>query len=135
MATPQINPSNILEIGGTVLRSICNRGALLAASGLIVIGAIAASWNWLVAAGVASVLLSILPCLVMCGLGLCMHKFIGRSGSASGSAVTEQSEISTGAAVVAPAAYVASCCGAAAGSKLVNVIAESPTELKENTHA
>jgi hypothetical protein len=30
------------------------------------------SWGWLVAAGIAPILLSTLPCLIMCGLGLCM---------------------------------------------------------------
>jgi hypothetical protein len=30
------------------------------------------SWSWLVAAGIAPILLSTLPCLIMCGLGLCM---------------------------------------------------------------
>jgi hypothetical protein len=37
------------------------------------------SWNWLVAAGVAPILLATLPCLVMCGLGLCMNKLFGDS--------------------------------------------------------
>ena len=30
------------------------------------------NWNWLVAAGLAPVLLSILPCLFMCAFGVCM---------------------------------------------------------------
>ncbi|GLR65375.1 hypothetical protein GCM10010909_00530 [Acidocella aquatica] len=44
--------------------------------GLIVIGggalAFGGGWGRLVAIGVAPIILSILPCLVMCGLGLCM---------------------------------------------------------------
>jgi hypothetical protein len=31
------------------------------------------SWDWLAAAGVASVLLAVAPCLAMCALGLCMR--------------------------------------------------------------
>lgn len=48
--------------------------------GLIVLGALvftlglAFNWNWLVAAGVAPPLLSVLPCLAMCALGLCMNR-------------------------------------------------------------
>ncbi|RVH28084.1 hypothetical protein CN211_25985 [Sinorhizobium meliloti] len=35
---------------------------------------LAFNWNWLVAAGVAPPLLSVLPCLAMCALGLCMNR-------------------------------------------------------------
>ena len=40
---------------------------------------VALNWGWLVAAGIAPVLLTALPCLVMCGLGLCMNKMVGGS--------------------------------------------------------
>lgn len=41
-------------------------------------------WSWLVAIGVAPVLLSVAPCAALCGLGLCMHRIGGRScGAAS----------------------------------------------------
>ena len=49
---------------------------------LIIIAALAGvglSWNWLIAAGIAPLLLTALPCLVMCGLGLCMNKMLGSS--------------------------------------------------------
>lgn len=39
-------------------------GALALAAGL--------NWGWLVAAGMAPILLAILPCAAMCALGLCM---------------------------------------------------------------
>ena len=38
-------------------------------------GALVLGWDWLVAAGMASIILAMAPCLVMCALGLCMsHK-------------------------------------------------------------
>lgn len=46
--------------------------------GVIVIGlaaivlAMAFSWNWLVAIGAASLILSFAPCAIMCTLGVCM---------------------------------------------------------------
>jgi hypothetical protein len=46
-------------------------GALVVAGAALYFG-----WEALVAAGVASVILGVLPCLAMCALGLCM----GRSG-------------------------------------------------------
>jgi hypothetical protein len=38
-------------------------------------------WSWLVAIGVAPLLISAAPCLVMCALGLCMHRMGNRAGS------------------------------------------------------
>lgn len=35
-------------------------------------GALFFGWDWLVAAGVASIIVAMAPCLVMCALGLCM---------------------------------------------------------------
>ncbi len=52
------------------------RGLLVLALAAVVAGA-AWNWNWLVATGIAPVLLTVLPCLVMCGAGLCMNKLIG----------------------------------------------------------
>jgi hypothetical protein len=50
-----------------------NRWGLI---GLIVlaaaIGLYVGGWGWLVAAGLAPIILSTLPCLAMCGLGVCM---------------------------------------------------------------
>ena len=49
-----------------------NRWVLLAlGAGVLVVGA-ALNWSWLVAAGIAPILIGVLPCLVMCGLGACM---------------------------------------------------------------
>ena len=56
--------------------------------GLLLLGAIAAvagvasSWSWLVAAGIAPLLLSVAPCVAMCALGLCMHRATGNSCAA-----------------------------------------------------
>jgi hypothetical protein len=32
------------------------------------------NWNWLVALGLAPLLIAVLPCVAMCVLGLCMAK-------------------------------------------------------------
>ena len=62
--------------------------------GLILLGALvlglgaAFNWKWLVAAGIAPLLLSVLPCLVMCALGLCMGRM---NGSRDGTSSTEYS--------------------------------------------
>jgi len=49
------------------------KAAAIAAVALI--AATSSSWSWLIAIGVAPLLLTLLPCAVMCVLGLClMHK-------------------------------------------------------------
>ena len=37
-------------------------------------GALVLGWDWLVAAGLASIIVAVAPCLVMCALGLCMGR-------------------------------------------------------------
>lgn len=49
-------------------------------------------WSWLVAVGVAPLLLSAAPCVAMCALGLCMHRMCSRTGT---SAQNETSETSS----------------------------------------
>lgn len=50
-----------------------NRWTLLALAVLaVILGLSFGGWSWLVAAGLAPILLSTLPCLIMCGLGYCM---------------------------------------------------------------
>lgn len=50
-----------------------NRWTLLTLGALaVVLGLTFGGWTWLVAAGLAPVILSTLPCLIMCGFGVCM---------------------------------------------------------------
>ena len=37
-------------------------------------GALVLGWDWLVAAGLATIIVAMAPCLVMCALGLCMNR-------------------------------------------------------------
>ena len=68
-----------------------HRAIIVLAIVAVVVGA-ALNWSWLAAVGVAPVLLSALPCLVMCGLGLCMNRLVGRS-CASASSSHEEPEL------------------------------------------
>jgi hypothetical protein len=43
------------------------------------------NWGWLVAAGIAPLLLALAPCAAMCALGLCMNKTGGKSCSSESS--------------------------------------------------
>ena len=53
-------------------RLLTNRVTIIGGLTLAVAGGLAAGgWSWLVAAGVAPIILTILPCAVTCALGLC----------------------------------------------------------------
>jgi peptidoglycan/LPS O-acetylase OafA/YrhL len=58
---------------------LVSRRALAALAIVAIASGIALNWGWLVTAGIAPVLLTALPCVVMCGLGLCMNKLVGKS--------------------------------------------------------
>src|SRR3546814_8153336 len=58
-----------------------NRRVLLIVGGIVLVAGLAFNWSWLAAIGVAPLLLSVLPCVAMCALGLCMNKMSGRSCS------------------------------------------------------
>jgi hypothetical protein len=57
------------------------RNGVIALIVLAVVSGAALNWSWLVAVGIAPLLLTVLPCAVMCGLGLCLHKTAGGSCS------------------------------------------------------
>jgi len=54
-------------------RDLGHRRRFLIAAVLTIAVAGALNWSWLIAIGVAPLILSLLPCVVMCGLGLCMN--------------------------------------------------------------
>jgi hypothetical protein len=55
----------------------------LALAAVAVLAGAAFNWSWLVAVGLAPLLLTFLPCALMCAMGLCMHG--GAKGSCHGS--------------------------------------------------
>lgn len=140
MTAPQVKTVGPLpdSFGRTTLRYISNKWFLVAAGGLALVGVAAFSWNWLVAAGIASILLSALPCLVMCGFGLCMFKFAALSSStqvSAPSAADAPKNITQAAGNGLATSYAASCCGGGVLATPQNTPANGDTEGKENTHA
>ena len=69
-------------------------GLALVGIGIAIVAA--ANWSWLLASGTAAVLLSALPCLVMCGLGLCMNKLgsVPGTGAVKSAAADESADSS-----------------------------------------
>ena len=70
--------STCCDPGGTKNRAGWRRflnirvAIMLGIVAVVGIGLAAGGWGWLIAAGLAPIILSILACLTMCGLGLCM---------------------------------------------------------------
>lgn len=60
-------------------RPFASRRLLWAMGAAAIAVALVFGWNWLTAIGIASALISVLPCLAMCALGLCMNE--GAKGS------------------------------------------------------
>ena len=67
-----------------VVRSWMRDRRALAGAGLVVGGSgLALSWDWLTAVGVAPLIVSTAPCLLMCAIGLCMMGRGHRANSGS----------------------------------------------------
>ena len=70
---PSIEIANQPTDSTGLLRSWIGDRRLLVVAGLAVIGTgLALGWGWLAAVGVAPLIVSAAPCLVMCALGVCM---------------------------------------------------------------
>ncbi|QND64685.1 hypothetical protein HB777_12855 [Mesorhizobium loti] len=71
--TRQASPDS----SSTIRHYLGGRRGQIAAGAVIAIAGLAFNWTWLVAAGIAPLLLSVLPCVAMCALGLCMSRMTG----------------------------------------------------------
>jgi hypothetical protein len=70
-----------MQPSGSLLRPWISDRRVLAVAGLAVTGTgLGLGWDWLTAVGVAPLIVSAAPCLIMCALGLCM---MGRNRQAS----------------------------------------------------
>jgi hypothetical protein len=138
--TSRVNLARTRSLGGAV-HYLRDRRVILVLAALAVIGGVAMSWGWLVALGIAPILLATLPCLVMCGVcGFCMSKM---SGSSSAPQATQpDSETSSSQSLLIAQgtptigdhwAHVSSCCG---GNAAANISADQrKVEGQEKTNA
>ena len=99
MNTPQANVTTVSRVQAVV--NVVwpyvggKRGLIVLSVGAVVAGA-ALGWDWLVAVGVAPVLLAALPCAAMCALGLCMNKAGDKSCSTGTESPGEKSDTKGG---------------------------------------
>jgi hypothetical protein len=58
------------------------RRGLLVLAAIVLVAGLALNWSWLVAAGIAPILVALAPCAAMCAAGYCMSRMTGQSRSA-----------------------------------------------------
>ena len=75
----------------TKSRWLNSRSVLIGAAVVASAGALFFSWDWLVAAGAASIIVGVLPCLAMCAAGLCMGR-MGRKQPVPAQLVPKQAD-------------------------------------------
>jgi hypothetical protein len=71
---PFLGRSGIRGMLDGARRHLGGRRSLWLVASLALAAGLALKWNWLVAAGIAPVVVSLLPCAAMCALGFCAHK-------------------------------------------------------------
>lgn len=118
---------------------LSNRWTLLVLGSLAVAAGLSfGGWAWLVAAGLAPIVLSTLPCLVMCGLGLCLacRSGVVHSTPASPDAVNSTTSPTALGRIGQPTAGGSGCCHEqAAGVPPPQVKQLQQTEERRDSHA
>ncbi len=64
--------ASLLRYGLYAIRVRFGTRGLIFLAAVAVVAGVSFSWPWLVAVGIAPILLAVLPCAVMCALGVCM---------------------------------------------------------------
>jgi hypothetical protein len=80
--TPARDALPFRDVALAVRSYLSGRRGLLVLAAIVLIAGLALNWSWLVAAGIAPVLLALAPCAVMCAAGLCMNRMSGQSYAA-----------------------------------------------------
>ncbi|KQT20768.1 MULTISPECIES: DUF3329 domain-containing protein [unclassified Bradyrhizobium] len=114
-----------------------NRWTLVALAVVAVgLGLYFGGWGWLVAAGLAPIILSTLPCLIMCGLGYCMMC----RGQKQSAASRDEADATTSASPLTSATNNASvagasCCRGTAIEEPTAEVKQVQSRERSNSHA
>ena len=82
--TEALAPAGLADRFARFVGGIDQRTKLLVLVAAAVGAALYLGWSWLAAAGLTTFIVSLLPCAVMCGLGLCANRFTGNGQSRCG---------------------------------------------------
>ena len=81
------------DLSALVRHWLRGRRGLLVIGGALALAGLGFGWSWLVALGLGPLLITVLPCLVMCGLGICMAC---RNGGSSSSGTGDETKAAKG---------------------------------------
>lgn len=110
LSSTAVSPGSSLRSRlGDFGRALRGRPSLIVLAAITLALGAGLNWSWLVAVGVAPLLLSALPCVAMCALGLCMHRMTGRAKGGAPTGTLPDSNASSAALHQAGSA----CCSTA----------------------
>jgi hypothetical protein len=92
VAARRPEPSLAHDLFQTARYYLLSRTGLFSIAGIAIVVGAALNWSWLVATGIAPLLIAVLPCAVMCVLGLCAHRLAGGSCAQDQSRATAEAE-------------------------------------------
>jgi hypothetical protein len=103
-------PGTAAPAGSSLLRDWLNalrywlggRTGVIVSLGLLAAIGIGLGWSWLVAVGVAPLLVAVLPCAAMCALGLCASRLGGRGCSSEAKTPSPEPQVGIQASMRAP---------------------------------
>ena len=78
-------PSILRSVFAIVRAWAGSRLGLILIAGVAIVAGLGFNWSWLVAAGIAPLILGLLPCAAMCALGLCMMGMSGKKTATTAS--------------------------------------------------
>lgn len=112
---------------------------LLTLATIAIVAGLALNWNWLVAAGLAPILISTLPCLVMCAFGVCAMCRSGEKHSASARDATDLASPPVTLAISAtdksPTSTAGCCQGAINEAKPEQTVDLQSSRERKDSHA
>ena len=80
--TKDVSRLSLAQTAKALLAHYLGNRKVLVLLAIVIVGAgVALNWSWLVAAGIAPILLALAPCAAMCALGVCMSRMGGKSCS------------------------------------------------------
>lgn len=110
---------------------------LLGLGSAVLIGGTALNWGWLVAIGLAPILIALAPCAIMCAVGLCAMGGKKRSDQPRNAAAAAQSSAALGVAKMErPSVAGSGCCHEEVGdTPSPDVKQTQPVEERKDSHA
>ena len=138
MDSPTRDTTLSRDIGSYLRYQLRGRRGLIAAAIALAVPALWLGWPWLVAAGLAPLLLAVAPCAVMCALGLCMSRAFRTSEPGSSEAArtsAPQSQLASAEpeseSFPSSASGCAACHSAPETTASADGAAKLPTQAKE----